>query len=119
MNQMCLSLAVQPTAMEIQSNLETAAGERLLLSVLRPPRGTFYFLEVSLSWHRNSQLCFIKESAYVVDNKAQIIWSWENSIRNSWAHTEIFRLQALMSWQISAQFETLLRFLLKLLSGQM
>ncbi len=50
-----------------------------------------------------------------MDNKAQIIWSWENSIRNAWVHTEIFRLQALMSWQISAQFEALLRFLLETL----
>lgn len=48
---------------------------------LRPPRGTFYFLEVCLSWHMNSQLCFLKESAYVMDNKAQIIWFWENSIK--------------------------------------
>lgn len=88
-NQMCLSLAVKPRAMEVQSNIETAAGQRLLLSVLRPPRGTFNFLEVSLSWHRNSKLCFIKQSAYVVDNKAQIIWSWENWIINAWAHTEI------------------------------
>ncbi len=62
-NQMCLSLAVK-----VPSDIETAAGQRMCLSVLRPPRGTFYSLEVSLSWHRNSQLCFIKESDYVVDN---------------------------------------------------
>lgn len=42
LNQVCLSLAVQPTTMEVQSSTETAAGERLFLNVLHPPRGTLY-----------------------------------------------------------------------------
>lgn len=44
LNQVCLSLAVQPTAMEVQRSTETAAGERLSLTGLNPPRGTFSFV---------------------------------------------------------------------------
>lgn len=65
-NQMCLSLAVQPTAMEVQSNIETATGERLILSVLRPPRGTFNFFvgfsfmaqEFSVMFHKRISICY-------------------------------------------------------------
>uniref|UniRef100_A0A8C2BXX4 Ig-like domain-containing protein n=1 Tax=Cyprinus carpio TaxID=7962 RepID=A0A8C2BXX4_CYPCA len=58
MNQTCLSMAVQPSTMEVLSNIETASGERLFLSVCDLPE-EYFIIEVSLSWYRNSQLCFI------------------------------------------------------------
>jgi len=58
LNQVCLSLAVQPTTMEVQISTETAAGERLFLII-------FHCFESS---QRNILFCCFRGFSFIAQN---------------------------------------------------